>query len=158
MGKQWYQEANHILLGRDVVGRCGAEMRVKNEAVRLHDNMTEFLRGVAQTQTSDRFTNLNYPGLCRLAGVCVWQELSPIASPQPRATPPQAVSQHRGWSALSGMSALLPRSAFLLPELPVPSRAVDTCPPSVHCSRRLGLLPFTPSPQGLRDVAFCWLL
>ena len=32
-----------------------------------------------------------------------------------------------------------------------------TCPPSVHCSRRLGLLPFTPSPQGLRDLAFCWL-
>ena len=54
-----------------MVGRCGAEMRVKNEAVRLHDNMTEFLRGVAQAQTSDRFTSLNFPGLCRLTGVYV---------------------------------------------------------------------------------------
>lgn len=157
MGKQWYQEANHILLGRDVVGRCGAEMRVKNEAVRLHDNMTEFLRGVAQTQTSDRFTNLNFPGLCRLAGVCVTGAEPYRQPPAQSHASPGCVSQHRGWSALSGMSALLPRSAFLLPELPVPSRAVDTCPPSVHCSRRLGLLPFTPSPQGLRDLAFCWL-
>lgn len=46
-------------------------MRVKNEAVRLRDNMTEFLWGVAQTQTSDRFTSLNFPSLCHLAGVYV---------------------------------------------------------------------------------------
>jgi len=47
VGHKGHHEASHIFLRRDVVGRPRAEWRVKNRAIGLHADVTEFLRDVA---------------------------------------------------------------------------------------------------------------
>lgn len=69
-GKRWCYEASHVLLRRGVVERRRAEMRVKDAAVGPPEDITDFRRGAARSQTFNHLASLRFPGLCPSVGVC----------------------------------------------------------------------------------------